>query len=476
MLKAGSNFATIAVSLCIFLPACGGDSRGAYRAPAEEAPGVISELTGNAGDEAASLGWKAPRTGTGPLSYDIAIEPAAPGARIVKSDTRALITGLSNGTSYTFSVSAKNRSGTSNAVALALQPSAAPTRFEALDSDTLAGTSGMLEPALLNNASTLWLAYSSANYRSQSGLTVRDISTRLASSNDGGATFGTPVTLNAAADALITGAAVSPCFAACSGRWVYRAPFLIDDASDPDATRRFKLFALKHFIHPATSASLPELGAIVMRTAASPAGTWSDERAVLSWNTSPRELSPQNNVQDLDTVLSECTALIHGSGAHFDGKLDFVFACPNAAGTQKIVLLRSRDHADSFEYIATPLHADDAATFNAQYFTAPALLANGSTAPVLIATPVIERTLSGVSGITRANSGCEVFPFANRETGTLFRNAGAPVSILRIPYRDNYANGDCTWDRGAAALGILLNEEDPAAAAPFSVLDSAKKL
>jgi hypothetical protein len=127
---------------------------------------------------------------------------------------------------------------------------------------------------------------------------------------------------------------------------------------------------------------------------------------------------------------------------------------------QKIVLLRSTDHAARFSYISTPLQATDAAAFGADYFSAPSLLPREDSAPVLFATPV----KAGVY------SGCVVFPFADENAGTLSRSGGALVTIATLQPPAGDFGGACAWDRGLDATGILMNDGNATRTPIFSVL------
>jgi hypothetical protein len=476
----------------IFFSACGGDSHGAYNSPDDVAPTAPTNIAGNAGDGAVSLGWDAPATGTQPLSYDITIEPAADNATIIKSGTHALIQDLSNDTTYTFSVTAKNDAGESSAITLLLKPTAVETNISNLtpltpdtnDSNSPSGT--IFDPSLMNVGSRLWMAYSSVNYHQPSIHLIQDVSVSLAYSDNGGTDFTYLETVGVATNASLSpGAPLNPCGnVTCPGRWVYEVPFLVDDKTDPDSSKRYKLFAHKYFLYPpATAPLIPTiytLGAIVMWTAASPESTtWSSEKSVLSWTLTPPELATTNQINTLDAALNDCLVLSEGAATTYQGNLDFVFACsyPNASNTgttQKIVLLRSSDHASTFEYIGTPLEAADAAAFGALYFSAPALIPTESSAPILIATPVINRAVTGFPTNPDAYSGCIAFPFADEETGALFRRNGVPLSILQIQYTTNHMNGACAWDRGVGASGVLMNDLDASGNVLFSILKTQK--
>lgn len=450
-----------ALPLTLLLNACDGDSHSPWSS-SDSAPGAVVALAGNAGDGAISVGWAAPTTGTGPFNYSVVLSPATTAAVVTQSGTSALIRNLSNGIAYTVAVHARNNAGDGLTASLQLSPSAVDSAsYSSVDvtgNTDHNALNGIYDPSPLRLANgNIWIAYSSVAFYGSP--LVQDVSTSLAFSSDGGSTFNYVRTLGNARLATVTdttnGAVCGS--AACTGRWVYETPFIVDDASDPDATRRFKVFAHKYFLYPPkTPSTFYSLGAIVMWTAAALDGTWSTERSVLGWNLTPPELTPNRVVNTLDPALNSCLTISEGSATTFNGALDFVFACSNGI-TQKIVQLRSTDHANSFTYIGTLLEAGDATTFGGNYFSAPSLITTETNAQLLLATPVTTRTINDVEQ-SNVYSGCVAFPLASEQNATLFRIATTPLAILQIPASTNRPSGACAFERNTSALGFLMNE------------------
>ena len=329
--------------------------------------------------------------------------------------------------------------------------------------------SGIYDPSILSAGCTVWMSYSGVDYYQQSGNLVQDVGTKLARSDDGAASFSYIATLGTPQPATVhdtTGNQVCG-QTVCTGRWVYETSWLIDDSGDPQPARRYKLFAHKYFLYPPAAAGKAthyELGSIVLWTAASPDAGWSNETSLLGWNLTPPELAPQVNVNTIDPALASCVVVSEGAASVRGNTLDFAFACPyldtnTNTITQKIVLLRSTDHASSFSYVGTPLQAADAVSFGADYFSAPSLLPRDDSAPVLFATPV-------KAGIY---SGCVVFSFADESAGTLARSGGSLVTLATIPPLAGDFGGACAWDRGLDSTGVLLNEANANATPIFSV-------
>ncbi len=452
-------------------------------------PGTPRALEVNSGDGAISLGWSTPVSDGGSFiqSYSVDISPQD-SATVAVVGTAAIITGLTNGTAYTLSVTAHNAVGQGPVSAAVQATPSTPNiaTYAAIEVTGDTSQSGIFDPSvLLTSSADVWMAYSGVDYYrypTASDPLVQDVSTKLAHSPDGGNSFSYVTTLGTAgppsATVSVHDASQSICGAAtCAGRWAYETPWLIDDSTDPDPGRRFKIFAHKYFLYPPHSpATIYVLGAIVMWTAPVLDGNWSSEEMVIGWNLTPPELPfpARNNINTLDPALQHCLLVAEGAASVRQEELDFVFACTLDSGgpplPQKIVLLRSLDHANSFQYVATLLQPSDAPAGSA-YYTAPGLIPSSSTAPVLIATPT---TSAGVY------AGCSVFPFADEESGSLFRdNDGLPISILEVPRINDttHVGGACAWDRGLDATGILLNDVDLSVSpVQFKILATKKSL
>lgn len=463
------------------LMACGGD-HGPWQGdggntPGSGQPSVVQGLEANAGDSVVDLGWIAPANGTAPFSYTITIAPTTNQAVITQFGTTALVRGLSNGTAYTFSVSASNTSGSGPAATVQAQPTAVsdgstytPITIQGDNSAT-----GVLDPAPLRptTSGTTWMAYTGANlYNDGNGRPVRDFATRLARSEDGGQTFTFVLELGTPQAASINDTQGVVCAGAvCNGRWTYVEPWLVNDTGDPSPDRRFKLFAHKYFQFPPSSSSqFPQMGAIVMWTAGSPDGTWSQEQPVLGWNFTPQALAAPINLNNLDPNLAQCLYVGSGSASMGqDGSLDFAFNCPYdqlTPPTRKVVLIRTTDHATSFQYITTLLQPADAAALGAAYFSAPTLLPSPTNAAALIVSPVIADTQNNLKA-----SGCWLIPISDVKTGTLYRetSSNAPINILALPAPAGAQGNGCGWDRGLNVAGLLMTSA-VSANGPFSIL------
>jgi hypothetical protein len=443
---------------------------------ARAAPAAPLDLEAQIGDGAVSLAWRDGASAPRSVSYLVEVTPPQPEAQVSVVGTRALVRGLTNGTAYTLSVIAQSSAGSSEAASVKATPVAVNLQSEApvvIEGDP-ASASGIFDASVVRvTQDETWLAYSGVDYYEFVGVLVQDVATQLAHSTDGGRTFKHVRTLGAPRAATITDELGLACpkddedakGGKCSGRWVYETPALVEDPADPDPAARWKVFAHKYFLYPpkAGQATVYALGAIVMWTAGAPDGPWSPETSVLGWNLTPRELRPKHNVNTLHPELSKCLAIAEGGVAAGENGLDLVFACTEPAESepfpQKIVMLRSRDHARSFEYVATLLRAQDAAILKASHFTAPSLLPSAGGGQVLVATPAVKTLYAG----------CVVIPFADPRTGQLFRDAkGIPLGLLGVKPLPGHAGGACAADKSLDTL--LMNDLDRASEKPFRLL------
>lgn len=115
--------------------------------PTVVAPGAPGKPTVTAGDARVSLSWTAPTTGDPVTSYTVVSTPA--GATCVVTGTTAVCTGLTNGTSYTFKVTATNDGGSTDSTVSASVKPVAPNPDDVNvtstdESKTLLGTYGTI--------------------------------------------------------------------------------------------------------------------------------------------------------------------------------------------------------------------------------------------------------------------------------------------------------------------------------------------
>jgi len=150
-------------ALMVALSACGSGSESPSLAAT--APGAPTGVAATAGVRSASVVWTAPASngGSAVSGYTVLISPATPAAVVVVVGTSASITGLANGTAYSFSLAATNAVGTSTPSA----PSAPVTT-----PDLPGAPTGVAAAAGVGSASVVWTAPASNGGSPVNGYTV----------------------------------------------------------------------------------------------------------------------------------------------------------------------------------------------------------------------------------------------------------------------------------------------------------------
>jgi hypothetical protein len=300
------------------------------------------------------------------------------------------------------------------------------------------------------------------------------VHTRLAVSSDSGRTWVFLTTVNQADPLTAATTDTTLCGAtACDGTWVHDNPSLVADPSDPDTTRRFKLFVHSYFVGTARSLAAPQYGTLSLYTAPHVIGPWSLESKALGWNsTSP--VSSTGVGQNISTDaalggLAGCYYLFDPGALVRGDTIDLALACVHldAVYSTDIRLIRSTDHAASWHSVGTMLSTTDAGTVGS---VSPQLsgadLFRVGTTIYLLATP--QGVLS--SGAV-GNRGCLEFEVSDIETGAVRRDGGGgPVVLNGFFGTQGTLAGACTADAGATTSGILIAVAGPQYYPTFQIL------
>ena len=252
--------------------------------------------------------------------------------------------------------------------------------------------------------------------------------TYVAASNDHGATWQFAAQANAATPITVTTTDPSVCGAtSCSAQLSHEVPSIMFDPSDPDPSRRYKLFV---HAYPAI-ANTPyqvEVGLGYIGLETSPdAESWSADTKLLGWDSSAT-LSSSGALTNLDRAfpeLADCGWFTDpGAVLAPSGAIDLVLSCAQFGGL-RIVLLRSTDHAQTFRYVSQLLSIDDAQCLGS---TTGALIGGDlfyvAGQEYLAATP-----MGGGPGLD--GLGLFAFPFADPEAGTLRRDDQGKLIVTR---------------------------------------------
>jgi hypothetical protein len=281
---------------------------------------------------------------------------------------------------------------------------------------------GNYDPSLAYapDGSVGWLAYSSVrgNFKPVGPY----VHTHLARTTDAGASWTFVKVLNLSTN----GTCVMPDGQTLQGVWRYEVSSLVRDPADPDANRRWKLFVHKYFWAPKRD-RMVTYGWIVLRTAADPAGEWSEEVPLFGAGKNP--LAPYNktrvDVNSLDASLKNTITYTEPGALVHDGRLYVSMTAlhphiglDGISVGYTIILLASENHGVSWKFAGTLLTAKDANDFGYEYFDGTALATEGGHV-FLLAVPGSRRLM---------HDGCVAFEFESLAKGQLRRDAiGDPV-------------------------------------------------
>ncbi|MBO1754286.1 glycoside hydrolase domain-containing protein [Allobranchiibius sp. CTAmp26] len=108
--------------------------------PTPAVPGRTSQLYASVASGGSTVRWAAPTTGGAVTSYTVTASPGGRSATVGASLRKATVTGLSNGTTYHFTVVAKNAGGSGPGVTTGTVVPTAPTRLTAVTPARLVDT------------------------------------------------------------------------------------------------------------------------------------------------------------------------------------------------------------------------------------------------------------------------------------------------------------------------------------------------
>jgi hypothetical protein len=218
---------------------------------------------------------------------------------------------------------------------------------------------GIFDPSIVYpaGANAGALAYSSVPNQE----TIR---TRIAVSNNAGTTWTFVAEANVPEPATLPSSDATECpGGACTGNLISEVSSLIIDPLEPNAQRRWKLFAHRYLVGPGVNLHY-RIGTIAMQTAPAPNGPWSAPQKLIGWN-SPAPYSSTGVVTNASALAgtADCLALTEPTALVLPQSIELAVGCVYlAAGVPKIriELLRSVDHAASWLSVGTLLRADDA--------------------------------------------------------------------------------------------------------------------
>jgi hypothetical protein len=321
----------------------------------------------------------------------------------------------------------------------------------------------------------VWPTGSAAGYLSYTTLEATSLFTRIAKTTDG-RSFTYAGDANAYVDMAVATTDTSVCGATtCNGRLVHETSSLIDDPSDPDATRRFKLFDYSYVIVPtATPSAQHAWGYIGLYMAQAPESGWSPGAKAIGWSSSASGISSTGAATVLSSLpaLQDCGAFTEPAALvdPASGDIYVALGCALQASA-RVVLLRSTDHAASFAYVGVLLSAADGTSL-------------GSTTPGAMPTDffqdggstyLIVSTLGDTPIVANAPTGytsCTTVLVDDLPSASVHRDAqGAPVAVRKLVAPGGTFAGACAFEPQFAA-GYLVDEVVADAGTPNEVFMS----
>ena len=269
------------------------------------------------------------------------------------------------------------------------------------------------------------------------------IRTRIAVSSDAGATWTYATDANTPEAVTLT--ATDCGGATCSGNLISEVTSLVYDGDDPDASKRWKLFAHRYLLTGTTPQDLRyHIGTIALQTAAQVEGPWTAPQKWIGWNTASSPY-PSSGIQTNANALpgmADCLALTEPSALWVPGSIHLAVGCvyPDAGTLRiRIELLRSIDHAMTWQHVSTLLRPADASCLvPGASINAAELFVDAGNAYV-IASP------SDDAGY----HGCLIYPL-DLAAGTVRRAAdGTALPTRTITTMPTHFAGACSFAAGA---------------------------
>jgi hypothetical protein len=299
-----------------------------------------------------------------------------------------------------------------------------------------------------------WLAYSRVAI-------PKYVETHLATSTDQGRTwvYAGAVNQSGEGSVLIGGKRVQ-------GVWRYETPTLVFDPSDLEA-RRWKFFVQRYLsVAPHRKGnSLFEKGGIEYKYAANPAGPWSDGVCMFG----KIEYGCRVDLNSLNPELKNVVYYNELGSIVVDG---VIFLSMDASATssglgsweqRKIVLVSSRDHGVTWDFVGTLTDYSDASALGYVALTGSSLVEEDGRLFVLL-------TPSGARGLfkkNRAHDGTLVVEFDDIHRAKLKRDANGKLVVLKAVRPDLHSGGLSDYDEDNSYGGILFSQINPRAVPEF---------
>ena len=329
---------------------------------------------------------------------------------------------------------------------LVLPAEAQTTQVNILGDDP---TNGIFDPSVEYAATggEGWLAYSAVF----GSLTPwgPHVETHIAHSTDGGASWAfETVAASSTIDQLqnFDGTLID-------GAWNAETPSLVYDPTDLGA--EWKLFVHRIFRQSnnnfTTEQNLPTYSWIGMRSAPTPSGPWTTERALLSSGQFP--VAPYDVVEvpinPLDPSLAGLVVYSEPGAFEADGTIYLSLTGLSTSGTDRILLLASSDHGNTWRFVSTLLSSADFVAIGFDSVEGSAIVEDQGRIFLLV-TPEVAGVL---------HNGTVAIEFESLVLGQLERTSGTPDVHLQIPAQSGLPadrrGGQADFHEGNTAGGLI---------------------
>jgi hypothetical protein len=343
-----------------------------------------------------------------------------------------------------------------------LEPDVVPTTATAL---TVLGDTGSMNGIF--DPSPFYRAGAGAGVMSYSSVAARtDIHTRVATSDDGGASWTFVADANAAQAATVPVTNDPLCAGSCTGTLIHEVSTLVEDPSDT-AERRYKLFSHRYLVLAGRPEVLRyDIGHLALQTAPAPEGPWTASTAAVGWaGTSPFSQANVPTVATDEPELADCLLLTEPAALVVDDTLYLAAGCANGE-TLRVVLFSSSDHAATFTYEGVLLEGEDGACLGGDV---PAV--NGAHLFELAGEVYLIATPARAFGSGTIYRGCSVMRVADLAGAQVERTAaGDPAIVRRFDVDTEGFTGACAYAEGASAQGYLVPWADLEAGPAFQIV------
>ena len=278
------------------------------------------------------------------------------------------------------------------------------------------------------------------------------LTTRIASSSDQGATWTYVADVNHVAATMLQVTDTTECpSGSCPGFIVNEVSTVIDDPTDPDPDRRWKVFTHRYWV--STQTGTPTIryqyGHIALYTAPAPSGPWSAPQPVLGWpSNAPFSSQGANQLTTMIPGMTDCAVLTEPSAMISGNQILLAVGCVALPANIRIELLASGDHAATFTRVGTLVAANDSPALGG---SAPRV--NGAH---LFQAGGVSYVLASPGNSSGAYLGCALLELDAQHA--ILRNADGTPHVLR--YFDapgEPQRGACAFAEGAPATGFVMN-------------------